>query len=134
MSRSGKRRGAAVVELAFVAPVLFVFILGLVEVGRGLMVVHLLNNAAQAGCRTGIIEGKSTDDITAAVTSALAANGVSGDSVSVQVNDGSANASTAAAGDEITVTVSVPVGSVSWVPGAKFLSGSLQGQYTMRRE
>jgi Flp pilus assembly protein TadG len=129
-----RRRGAHTVEVAFVSPVLFLTILGLFEIGRGLMVVHLLNNAAQAGCRAGIIEGQSTANIQTAVNNALTATGVSGDSVTVQVNDGSADASTAGVGDEITVLVSVPISAITWVPGAKFLTGSLQGQYTMRRE
>src|SRR5580704_17318763 len=55
-----RRWGATTVEMAVVAPVVFLIILGIIEAARGIMVVHLLNNAAQAGCRTGIIEGKST--------------------------------------------------------------------------
>jgi Flp pilus assembly protein TadG len=129
-----RRRGATTVELAVVAPILFAVILGIFEVGRGLMVIHLLNNAAQAGCRAGIIEGKSTANIKTVVNNQLSASGINGDSVTVQVNDGSADASNAVAGDEITVTVTVPVGSISWVPGIQYLIGSLQGQYTMRRE
>jgi Flp pilus assembly protein TadG len=129
-----QRRGASSVELAFVAPILFLIILGIFEVGRGLMVVHLLNNAAQAGCRTGIIEGKSTDNIKTAVNNALSAAGVNSDTVTVLVNEGSVDASTAQAGDEITVKVTVPVGKITWVPGMQWLTGTLQGQYTMRRE
>jgi Flp pilus assembly protein TadG len=132
--RKQKRVGAAIIEAAIVTPVLFLILLGIVEVARGLMAIHLLNNAAEAGCRVGIVEGQSTASIKTAVTNALTAAGVSGDSVTVQVNDGSADASTAQAGDEITVIAQVPVKSVTWVPFPKFLSGSLQGQYTMRRE
>jgi Flp pilus assembly protein TadG len=129
-----ERLGATSVELALIIPVLLAAILGIIEVGRGLMAIHLLNNAAQAGCRTGIISGKATSDISTAVNSALTAAGISGDSVTVTVNDGSADASSASTGDEITVKVTVPVTSVSWVPGLKYLSGTLQGQYTMRRQ
>jgi Flp pilus assembly protein TadG len=117
-----------------VAPVVLFLFLGVVELGRALMVIHLLNNAAEAGCRVGIVEGKSTTNITTAVNNSLTAVGISSDTVSVTVNDGSADASTAVAGNEITVKVSVPVASVSWVPGLRYLTGSLQGQYTMRRE
>jgi hypothetical protein len=98
------------------------------------MVQHLLTNAARHGCRAGIIEGRSNTDITNAVTSTLKPMGITSDTVSVQVNDGKADASTAVAGGEITVTVSVPVSSVTWVPTSKYLSGSLTGQYTLRRE
>ena len=52
----------------------------------------------------------------------------------MQVNDAAANASSANAGDEISVTVSIPVSSFSWVPGAQFLFGTISGKYTLRRE
>jgi Flp pilus assembly protein TadG len=129
-----RRQGGSTVELPFVAPIVLFMFLGVVELGRALMVIHLLNNAAEAGARVGVIEGKSSANITTTVNGALTAVGISSDTVSVTANDGSADASTAQAGDEITVKVSVPVGSVSWVPGMRYLSGSLQGQYTMRRE
>jgi Flp pilus assembly protein TadG len=112
----------------------FAIIFGIIEISRGLMVVHLLNNAAQAGCRAGIIEGQSTANIKSVVIAALSPTGISAESTTVQVNDGSTDASAAAVGDEITVIVQVPVSAVSWIPGARYLSGSLQGQYTMRRE
>jgi Flp pilus assembly protein TadG len=117
-----------------VAPVIFGAVLGMIEVGRGIMVVHLLNNAARAGCRVGILEGKSTNDITTAVNNTLIPVGIKSDTVTVQVNDGLADASTAQAGNEITVVVTVPVSKVTWLPGGVFLSGSLSGQYTLRRE
>jgi Flp pilus assembly protein TadG len=132
--RSARRRGASIVELAFVAPVVFLIVLGIFEIGRGLLVIHLLNNAAEAGCRAGIIEGQSTANIQSVVTSVLTQSGISGDTATVLVNDGSTDASSAQAGDEITVKVSVPISSITWVPKARFLSGNLQGQYTMRRE
>jgi Flp pilus assembly protein TadG len=133
-AKSRIRRGATTVEVAVVAPIVFAIILGIIELGRGLMVIHMLNNAAQAGARTGIIEGKSTANIKSVVVSALTGSGISGETATVQVNDGTTDASAAGAGDEITVLVKVPISSISWVPVPKFLSGSLQGQYTMRRE
>jgi hypothetical protein len=64
----------------------------------------------------------------------LSGTGISGDTATVQVNDGTADASTAKAGDEITVIVSVPIANVTWVPVNKFLSGTVSGQFTMRRD
>jgi Flp pilus assembly protein TadG len=132
--RRPKRRGATSVEFALVSPIVLLIFFGLVEVARGLMVAHLLSNAARLGARAGVIEGTSTASIQSAVTSALSAQGISSDTVTVQVNDGSADASTANAGDEITVLVTVPVSKVTWMPTGHLLSGNLAGQYTMRRE
>jgi Flp pilus assembly protein TadG len=128
------RSGATSVEFAIVAPVFFLMIFGLVEVCRGLMVVHLLSNAARLGVRAGVIEGQSTADIQATVGSALAAVGIDPGPVTVRVNDGATDASAANPGDEITVLVTVPVSKVTWFPGGSFLSGNLSGQYTLRRE
>jgi Flp pilus assembly protein TadG len=132
--RRKPRRAATSVEFAVVAPVFFLMLFGIIEVGRGLMVVHLLNNAARAGCRAGVVEGRSNSDISAAVVGCLSAQGITTEAVSVQVNDGTADASAAQAGDEITVNVSIPVGKVTWVPGGSYLRGTISGQYTLRRE
>jgi Flp pilus assembly protein TadG len=129
-----RRAGVTSLEFAVVAPTLFVILLGIFEVGRGIMVIHELTNAARIGCRVGAIEGTSTSTITAAVTANLSAVGISSDTVTVQVNDGSADASTAKANDEITVKVTVPASNVTWVPGGQYLTGTLSGQYTLRRE
>jgi Flp pilus assembly protein TadG len=133
-AQSRLRRAASSVEFAVVAPVLFILVLGTIEIGRGLMVIQLLTNAARAGCRTGIIEGKATSDINTTVTTILTAQGITTEGVTVQVNDGSADASTANSGDEITVKVSIPTSKITWVPGGSYLYGTLSGQYTLRRE
>jgi Flp pilus assembly protein TadG len=129
-----QRRGTTTAEVAVVSPVAFALVLGLVEIGRALMVMHLLNNAAVAGCRTAIIEGQDTTAVQSEVNSVLSATGISGATTTVTVNDASADASTANSGDEITVQVSVPYSSVSWLPSPSFVTGSLQTQFTMRRE
>ena len=46
------RRGVAAVEFAIVAPVFFFLVLGLVEIGRMVMLQQALTNAAREGCRT----------------------------------------------------------------------------------
>jgi Flp pilus assembly protein TadG len=130
------RRGATVVEFAVVAPVFFVMVLGLIEIGRACMVTDLLTEAARRACRAGVIEGTSSSAIQSAASNYLTSVGVSSESVNVYVNDtpvGSTNVSAMPAYTEITVVVTVPVSSVAWVP-PWFLSGSLSGQYTMRRE
>jgi Flp pilus assembly protein TadG len=132
--RQPRRRGASAVELAFVAPIFFLLILGMIELGRGLMVRHMLTNAARQGCRLGILEGKSNADVTAVVHSALTPVGISSDTVSILVNGGSSDVKNANADDEVTVIVSVPVTTVTWVPGGQYLGSTLSGQYTLRKE
>lgn len=132
--RAPRRLAATAVEFAVVASVFFTFVFGFIEVGRGFMIQHLMTNAARQGCRVASIEGKSTTDVNNAVDAVLNGQGIRGDSVTVQVNDAAGNASSAKAGDEISVTVAVPVSSVSWVPASRYLFGSITGKYTLRRE
>lgn len=132
-----KRRGATAVEFAFVAPVFFVTVLGIVELGRACMVGDQLTEAARRAARQGVVEGTSSATIKKAATDYLGNVGINGESVQISINDAPVDTVEAAsmpAYTEITVVISIPVGSCTWVPGGQFLSGSLSGQYTMRRE
>jgi Flp pilus assembly protein TadG len=113
---------------------MFLLLLGIIELGRGLMLIHMLTNAARAGCRAGVVEGTNNTNITSAANAALSPIGISSDTVTVLVNDTTGNAGNANATDELTVTVQVPTSSVSWVPFTQYLTPTLSGQYTLRRE
>lgn len=136
---AGRRRGAVMVEFAMVAPVLFMIVFAVFELGRALMVAQLLTAGARVGCRVGIIEGKSSSDVKSATNTYLQSVGITGDVATVLVNDVAVGSSdtlaSAAANSEVTVKVVVDVAKVTWFPRATFLSGkSLTGQFTMRRE
>lgn len=130
------RRGATAVEFAFVAPLFFLIVLGIIEISRACMVTELLTEAARRACRQSVIEGTSSSTIQQAAVNYLTSVGVNGESVNVLVNDqpaGSTNVQTMPAYTEITVVVSVPISNVAWTP-LFFVPGNLSGQYTMRRE
>lgn len=133
-SGTSRRKGTVVVQMAFVVPVFFIFVFGLIELGRGFMVLHLLNNAARDGCRKGVVVAKSNTDITNTINSLMSAQGISGHTTTVKVNDVVKDVSTAASNDEVTVTVSVPVANITWLPGGQSLTGTLTGRYSLRRE
>jgi Flp pilus assembly protein TadG len=129
-----KRHGAATVEFAFTAPVLFLFIFAIFEFGRAFMVIDLLNDAARVGCREGAVQGISAATITSDVQTRLQGEGVNGASVAFKVNSNSvSDLSAANSGDAITVQVSVPVSSITWT-SANFVTGSLSGQSTMGKQ
>jgi Flp pilus assembly protein TadG len=129
------RRAAAVVEFAVVAPLLFALVLGIIEFGRAMMVLELLNNAARAGCRAGVLSGSSNTDVNSAITTALTGSGVNSPSTTIDVNGSQADVSTAQTGDTISVTVSVGADAVTWLPVPQFLGGkTLTGIVAMRRE
>lgn len=130
------RKGTAAVEFAIVAPAFFIIVLGMVEVGRACMVNEILTEAARQACRQGVLEGTSSATIKQAAVDYLTAVGISGETAGVMVNDApvdTVEASTMPAYTEITVVVSIPAATVTWVP-TWFVQGTISAQYTMRRE
>jgi Flp pilus assembly protein TadG len=126
-----RRRGAAVVEFAVVAPVFFLLVFGMIEYGRMVMVQQILTNAAREGARVGILDNSTEATVQAAVDQYLTAANINGATRSVTPNP----PSSASSGSPVTVTVSVPFTQVSWLPSPFYLgSTTLSYTATMRRE
>ncbi len=152
----GRRAGAAALEFAVIAPVLFAIVFGIIELGRALMVQHVLSDVARDCARYAVVtEGsnQASSDIQTRATSRLAYYGITTSKTpTVLVNDssstdvsastgpaqksGSANFGKFSNGSEVTVKVQVSFSEVSWLPFADFVSGNtvLTGQYTLRRD
>jgi Flp pilus assembly protein TadG len=153
LARSPRRRGAAAVEMAFVVPVLFAVIFGIIEFSRMWFVVHTLNEVARGACRqaismqTGTTGQWSSDVKTAAKARAAALLGFDSSRMKVDIYVAGSNTkdiSTATgfyatstgyvAGDEIRVHIMVYMKDVAWIP-AQFLGGVLlQTEYRLNRE
>jgi Flp pilus assembly protein TadG len=103
------RRGAAAVEFAIVAPVLFLFLFASIEFARLNMLRNSIENAAYEGARRGIVPGATTDDVTAESLRVLREIGIKNGQVSV-----SPNVITATTTD-LTVTVNVPLNGTQWL-------------------
>jgi Flp pilus assembly protein TadG len=126
------RRGAAVVEFAIVAPIFFGFTLGMIEVGRGVMVQQILTNASREGARKAVLDDQTTAGIQSFVVTYLQ-NASIGGSPTVNINPSLPTAS--GYNGPVTVTVSVPFSQVSWGPTPIFLKGAtLTASTVMRRE
>jgi len=126
-----KRRGAAVVEFAVVAPVFFLLVFGMIEYGRMVMVQQVITNASREGARTAVLDGATTAEVESTIESYLQSAGISGATVTVTPNP----PSNAGFGEPVTVTVEVGFDEVSWLPSPMFLGGqSLVAQTVMRRE
>ncbi|MGI9456448.1 MAG: TadE/TadG family type IV pilus assembly protein [Aeoliella sp.] len=124
------RQGAAAVEFAIIAPIFFMLAIGFMELGRGLMVQQVLTNASRVGAREAISLHTSQSQVVTAATDY--ATGVSVSGVTAVVSPDPAGAS---AGDQITVTVSVPYENISWVPAPWFMGETtLQAESVMRKE
>ena len=125
------RRGAAAVEFAVVSPVLFLLIFGMIEYGRMVMVQQVITNAAREGARKGVLDGTTNSDVTTVVSNYLTSAKITGATTTVTPT----NPSNATYGGTVTVTVSVPYSSVSWLPHNFWLgSKTLTATSVMRRE
>lgn len=63
-SRSARSRGQALVEFALVAPFFFALLFSIVEFGRAIYFMQILNNAAREGARYAIVHGNESTDPT----------------------------------------------------------------------
>jgi Flp pilus assembly protein TadG len=119
------------VEFAVVVPVFFLFVFGSLEFGRLLMVQAVITNAAREGARKGVLDGSTTEGVTAAVNEYLTQSSISGATVTVTPSP----PSSAGYGEPVTVSVTIPFDQVSWLPSPMFLGGRTMAASTvMRRE
>src|SRR4051812_8245992 len=94
--RTGRGRPAATtVEFALVSMVFLSIVLGIIEVGRGLMVDYLLRHTARQACRVAVPAGRSNTDVQAEVDAALTRNGLPDTDATVKVNGVVADVGTA---------------------------------------
>ena len=129
-ARRAIRRGIAATEFAIVAPVFLLMVIGILELGRALMVQQVLINASRVGAREAVTLGATTGSVQATVEDYTASVAVPGVTVVVSPSPASS-----VAGDPITVTTSVGFNEVSWLPSPWFLGGNtLTASSRMRKE
>lgn len=56
------QRGQALLEAAFVVPLMVLLLLGIIEFGRGFMIANVITNAARAGARTASLTPSAARD------------------------------------------------------------------------
>lgn len=98
-----KDRGAAMVEMAIVLPVLIILIFAIIEAGIALNRVQAFHAAAREGARVGSLETTNLGQIQTAVNDALV--GLSGPAPAISVPTGTC---AGRPGGQITVEVSAP--------------------------
>jgi hypothetical protein len=128
-----KRRGAAAVEFALVAPLFFLLVFGMLEFGRMVMVQQILTNASREGARKAVLDGATLKDVTDTVTGymndaniAITLDKITFTKNNVPSTDPTGGNSTY--GDSIGVQVSVPFSQVSWLPASILLDFLPAGQ------
>ena len=126
-----KRRGAAAVEFAVVAPVFLLLVFGMIEYGRMVMVQQVLTNASREGARVAVLDGSTSQEVQDTVNQYLNSGSISGAVITVDP----ANPADAGFGDPVTVSVDIGFSQVSWLPSPMYLGGqTLSATTVMRRE
>lgn len=113
------REGAAMVEFALVLPIFLLLIFGGLEMGRAVMVKHVLEEAARAGCRVASIQDATKDDVLSVVDQSLKKAGIKGYSVELDPDPPSG----ADHLDPVSVSITVPHSEVAWMPSPRFMGG-----------
>lgn len=147
--RPARRRGSAIAEFAVVVPLLFMIVIGLIEIGRLVMVAQVATNGSREAARYAAQGPADTATIDSYTRTYLAAAGIpnttaatnNSTTVAVDYWTGTAWASTAnpsglAAGTQVRVTVGINFDRVTWLP-ARFFVGNgtvVQGASVARKE
>lgn len=77
------RSGAAAVEFAMTAPLVFMLLLGALELGHANMVFHAAEAAAFEGARAGIVPGATSAEVTSATQNVLDISRIRDASISI---------------------------------------------------
>jgi Flp pilus assembly protein TadG len=85
--RLARRRGATLVEAAFVLAIVLLIVFGIFEYGRFVFLRHVLQNAVREGARYAVVHtyDKTTADVTNHVTNYLASQGVQLTGLTIEV-------------------------------------------------
>lgn len=150
--RRSSRRGASLVEMAFVLPVFLLLVFALVEFGHALMVMNILTTVAKDAAHEGSFDGTSTADVVAFANQRLAAV-LGEDKATVTVKNAATFESSDTDGATVDVTalsavelndlesrdlflvhIEVPYNAVALLPPFWVDSITFRGDSIMRRE
>jgi Flp pilus assembly protein TadG len=140
----GREDGQAVVELAFVVPIVLLFLFAIIDFGLALNTKSADTNLANLAAREVAVLGTGANPkcngvtettLTAWVTCEAPASGVTAPTVCVADTAGTAPSSTYNAGDPVKVVVSSTFGWLKLLTGqVSSLSSTISGSATMRLE
>ena len=131
-----QRRGTATIEMALVAPVIFLMVFGAIEFARMMMVRQSLTNAAREGCRKAcLITTQNSDDADSVIRGTLKGvilNSMNSETLVITMTPSFTEAP--ALGTEITAVVEVDCADVSWLPPFFTAGAKIRSSCTMTRE
>lgn len=130
------RCGTVSVEMALVAPVIFVMVFGSVEFARMMMIRQALTNAARAGCRKACLvttqTSSQTDDAVRESLRGVIKNADVTKSIRIQIEPDFSTIPES--GETVRTYVEVDCADVSWLPPFFTSAVKISGSASMRRE
>lgn len=125
------RKGSALVEFALVAPLMILFTLGIIEMGRMTMVKQVLTNVSREGARMATLPSATNASVQAQVSQMLSDSSIRDATITISPS----SIVTSASGSTVTISISVASEKVSWLNAPLFMSGkTISASTSMRRE
>lgn len=125
MKNSNFRGGAALVEFAFVMPVLLLTTFMVIEFSRSLLIQHTADTAAYEGARSAMVPGATASDAIAAANQLLGAAQIDGGVITVSpevIEEDTAI---------ISVEVRIPLARNSWIIPEWIITSDLTSEVTL---
>ena len=138
------RRGTVTVEMALVLPIFTMLVFGIIEFGRGFMIMQLVTNVAREGCRKAIIDGSTNADVTNYIQTFMQSTAnVAPASTTVTITvtpatgnpaNPSSNLATCVSRDLVNVKVQIPFSAVQLITAKYLAEKTLTSEASMRHE
>lgn len=126
--RAGKRRGAAVVEFALVAPLFFLVVFAMFEFSWLNVVRHTADNAAYEAARKAMVPGATVAEVAGEATRILRTIGARGAVVSVSPDPIAVGTGT------VTVAIDIPMQNNALVSPRFTATTTIHAESTLRTE
>ena len=127
LARKG-RTGAALVEFAFVLPIILLFFCAIVELSRLMLVQHSVDTAAYEGARNAMVPGATVADAESSARRLLEAARLTGAVIQIEP--------TTIVEDTpmVSVHIEVPIAQNAWITPFWFKSGTLVSEVSLITE
>jgi Flp pilus assembly protein TadG len=137
-SRRMRRQGSTIVQVAIVLPVILMFLFGILEYSRYVMLLQVMTNAAREGCRYAVMHtdpvvigtttyGSATSNVDTIITNILGGQTLSSQTINIYASDALGNNvgtwENASAGQSITVQITGNFNSI--LPKLLFMNNTI---------
>ena len=127
---SGRRSGAAVVEFAVCLPVIILIVLGSIEAASMLFLRQALIQSAYEGAKVAVRNTGTNEDSIAAIENVAAGRRING----VEIEFSPKNVSKVKPGQLVTITISAPGDTNSFIPFGPFKDRLVSARAVMVKE